>query len=485
MRVGGDLTGGKQDGTTQAITDGSIEYGGECLSVPQVTRLDYPPELQCGTIFVQQGGASLTQTPLDAAPFNALLDDLKVRSEYWYKLKPNGKYVTRAGGPDQNTLVLYAGDDECLQVFTLDRFALTEAFNIALDQSLVGKTLLINVSPFDENGEISTSEIKSTGQFFDPWGGNDRTFSSETKQSMLWNFYKATKVTLGGPVEGGGTEGGIQFPGSLLIPYGDLDMLWPGQDGRTIVGGNVFHNDTGSEFHNYEFDPPCPLPLPPCFPKPAACEADFPGPPPPICSSSPPTSSPTEAGCPATPPGPTPGSEYCPEALGVQVLSVLGTDISPNPDILFDLTPYPADNSIKFRVDNPFDKNLKVFVKYNEPSATAGYGWDYACNEEEVGPCGEVSELFEADCLHADGNPYTLLQLYFVDDSPPSIFGADLVDHIPECCHAGDVPADAVAQFSILVRCDCPGSSSGRRQLRSGSSSIEDILKVFEEASAL
>jgi hypothetical protein len=39
-------------------------------------------------------------------------------------------------------------------------------------------------------------------------------------------------------------------------------MSVPGHSGRVIVNGDVIQNNQGSEFHNYEFDPPCDLPLP-------------------------------------------------------------------------------------------------------------------------------------------------------------------------------------------------------------------------------
>ena len=93
-------------------------------------------------------------------------------------------------------------------------------------------------------------------------GTSGFSFTSETKAAMLWNFGRAATVTLGAS-----NGGGAQFPGSILIPHGDLRMLLPGQDGRTIVFGDVHHNAWGSEFHNYEFDPPC-----------AVCRQDLPSP---------------------------------------------------------------------------------------------------------------------------------------------------------------------------------------------------------------
>jgi len=173
---------------------------------------------------------------------------------------------------------MYAGDSQKVQVFTFDRFDLVDPWNIRLDPSLIGRTLLINVSPFDVNGNKGPVQITNIGGFYDPWGERDREFSPEILQAMLWNFYGATKVTLD-------PGAGIRFPGSILIPHGDLDMLWHGQSGWTIVRGNVFHNSPGSIFHNFEFDPPHPLPLPPNLTVVQECdpfippEGETPGPP--------------------------------------------------------------------------------------------------------------------------------------------------------------------------------------------------------------
>ena len=275
---------------------GSIEYGGNCISTPRNARQgSYPDALSCGSLFVASGGA-LTQTPMDKAPWQALFTDLQKKSKYWYSLKPNGVFTSAKAGPGGSTMIWFAGDDECLQVFHFDRFDLVDQWTIKLDASLIGKTILINVSPFDKQGNKGPVQIQNIGSFVDPWGGSNLSFNSLTKQSMLWNFYGATKVTLG-------PGGGIQFPGSVLVPHGDLDMLWPGQDGRTIVFGNCLHNSAGSEFHNYEFDPPCPLPLPPDIDVPDECHTP--------CPSSTPTTVPVGP--------PTTSNKYC-IGNGIQVL---------------------------------------------------------------------------------------------------------------------------------------------------------------------
>jgi choice-of-anchor A domain-containing protein len=99
--------------------------------------------------------------------------------------------------------------------------------------TLEGKTILINVaSTWNSDTDKREVHIDNWGNIFDTCGGYDMMFKSNTKTRILWNFYDAEVVTLG-------SGAGAQFPGSILIPEGDLLFFWPGQDGRTIVGGLV------------------------------------------------------------------------------------------------------------------------------------------------------------------------------------------------------------------------------------------------------
>ena len=143
--------------------------------------------------------------------------------------------------------------------------------DVEFDSSLTGKTILINVAS-TLNSATGKKEvtIDNWGKVFDTAGNSNKDILSSFKATLVWNFYDADKVYLGG-----GT-GGPQFPGSLVIPHGDLDFRWPGADGRVIVGGDVWHEGEGSEFHNYELDPPCPLPLPPTVSVPPECGEECP-----------------------------------------------------------------------------------------------------------------------------------------------------------------------------------------------------------------
>jgi len=461
MRVGGNIQGGKTDGETWGMKEGHIEYGGSCTSNPTNKRggSSYPDELACGSMFLPHG-STMTQKVLDRAPWETMFADLQVKSEYWYSLKPNGVFISSRGGPNENTMVLYAGDDdECLQVFTLDRFDLVDPWSIQLDSSLINKTILINISPYGIDGKKGEVQIQNIGAIYDPWGGHDQTFSAVTKQSILWNFYGATKVTLG-------PGGGIQFPGSILIPHGDLDMLWPGQDGRTIVKGNVFHNAYGSEFHNYEFDPPCPLPLPSTLFLPQECTTPQPIAPPtpvPVGVPTPVPVTPPTGGCPYG----MPGSNACPQdvvSLTTRI-TTFPTDVSSPITILSQ-----RGNNVTFNISNPFHSGLQgMYYEFTTASMP-----DQQClAKTQIPVCGSPITL-TAGCTagqfpdHSLAHGYTMINIWFVD---PMMFHHDEGNEIPPCCHPTDHDKGTKAvMFSYKVYCDtkCPSEQNSTRMLLRG-----------------
>ena len=124
------------------------------------------------------------------------------------------------------------------------------------DSSLEGKTIIINMKA-DSDGNVL---IQKVGNFHDPRNENSSSsdFDTNFTASILWNFYDAKTVTLGTGMDFG------QFQGTILVPNGHLTVKVPGTNGRLIVGGDVTQDYHGGEFHSYEFDPVCPLPLPDC-----------------------------------------------------------------------------------------------------------------------------------------------------------------------------------------------------------------------------
>jgi hypothetical protein len=165
------------------------------------------------------------------------------------------------------------------------------------------------------------------------------------------------------------------------------------------------------------------------------------------------------------------GSKYCPTNYGVVAEHVEGTSSSPGDvDILWDISGHTnadGSSSVQFKVQNPFPATTDLFVRYDHPTGEGGL--EQACEKHVLEPCGgTVAVPITAKCLNGGGNPFTLVQLYFVDTTDSladQIFGP--VD-VHECCHPGDIPATTVAHYSFLIPCSCPAGTPARRQLLRG-----------------
>jgi choice-of-anchor A domain-containing protein len=243
---------------------------------------------------------------LDLTGYTKALDELKIKSAYWADRPVNGVYTPYNQGPNGNTAVFKAGNNDCVQVFHLseDEFDdLPWGIHVQFDANLKDKTVLINYGSDNQKNV----KITNLANFFDPSGNGHWEFDSSFTASILWNFYDAEYVDLGG-----GSDGVGEFQGSILVPNGSLMMQFPGQSGRTIVGLDITQNRGGSEFHSYPFNPPkCNLPLPPCGsetvpPTPSPTKAPTPSP------TRHPTPSPTKAPTPSPTRNPTPSPTKAP-----------------------------------------------------------------------------------------------------------------------------------------------------------------------------
>lgn len=178
---------------------------------------------------------------------------------------------------------------------------------------------------------------------------------------------------------------------------------------------------------------------------------------------------------------PSKGSEYCPMSTGVVRVNLNGaTKEDDDVDIIYGITPTDG-SSIKFKVDNKFLTRMNLYVQYKKPSVSRTGGWSQDCDDEVVPGCGSMATEIEADCLYADGDPYTLIQVYFLDPtaSSPAIFGPAKVD---ECCKnvPANTPEKAVAQYSFILRCECPTPTNLRR-LEQKSINVEKIQSMFQQ----
>jgi choice-of-anchor A domain-containing protein len=351
-------------------------------------------------------GRRISRDPnIDTQSYLDMFDELAIKSEYWSTLEPNGIIYPAAQksyqNPEGNRLIFAAGDDRCLQVFHADRFDLygLNGINVEFDPSLAGKTILINVaSTYNSKSGKKEVLLDNWGKMYDTSGKeqNDRDFQSSTKASILWNFYDADVVTMG-------PGGGVQFPGSILIPNGDLYFYWPGHGGRLIVGGDVWHDRYGSEFHNYEFDPPV-CGLPECRP-------------------------------PTTPP--------CPE--DVIRISLIGD--KEYPEIPIRIVKQNV-GTVTFEVVNTFNEKVdRIYTQYHTPPVGSS-----TCVETTWVGKDEVA-VYTAHCLKS--NSITIVQVWVSDGSFNPKKDIAVVD---ECCHPTPYDTNGKVQYTFQIRCvsECP-----------------------------
>jgi hypothetical protein len=111
------------------------------------------------------------------------------------------------------------------------------------------KTVIFNVASGD-NGR--STALANVAQMFAPDGGEGK-LPTLTLQLTFCGTSMDFTASAG-------------FIGSVLVstPNTKLTIGYPGHSGRMIVNDDVVHEKGRSEFHNYEFYPVCPLPLPEC-----------------------------------------------------------------------------------------------------------------------------------------------------------------------------------------------------------------------------
>jgi len=208
-----------------------------------------------GQLEMNEKGTIYENVNIDLLTYTNMFDDLYYKSQYWSSLPQNGEW-THVNTYDPFTFQANTADD--LQVFHIDTSQLQFPYGVEIkfDASLQKKTILINVKS-DDNG---VAKLTNLANFFDGIGGNNHDFDPQTTAHIIWNFYDATEVHLGG-----GGSGNGEFIGTVLIPTPNSNTFFtfPGHSGRFIANGNVIQNKAGSEFHNYAFQPVTSLPNPP------------------------------------------------------------------------------------------------------------------------------------------------------------------------------------------------------------------------------
>jgi len=441
MTVGGNIEMKGNDSTVRVMPGGDVSIGG---TLQKTGSQDF---------LTQSGGQIFENQSVDTQKYDDMFADIRVKSGYWYTLQNNGIVVPPLQHQNRNVLTLKAGDDSCLQVFHMDHFDMDwgQVIDVKIDPSLDEKTILINVASMEANGRREVT-IPRWGDFIDSSGKGGHDFSSRTASSMLWNFYDADLVTLGGD------GGGPQFPGSIVIPNGDLDFFWPGSNGRVVVLGDVRQESQGSEFHNYEFDPPCPLPISPDWEVPESCQPDVREDETVVPDEEPePTASPTGSPCLDLTDA---YSTSCPLGASVAVpIATRGTLLPDGAEIFYGIEFVDDGAEVRFNVANPFSGNADIYVETHESVGIRG-AYDHACEAQlEVSPCvTEISEATFASACREDlnGKMFTTVSVNivtkdsFLDATPAGL-------SVPECCgYEQEDDSDKIAKYTYHIFCECP-----------------------------
>jgi len=114
---------------------------------------------------------------------------------------------------------------------------------------------------------------------------------------------------------------------------------------------------------------------------------------------------------------------------------------------------------ISFKLDNPFDFDVGMFVQYpNRPTGSSHGALETNCVGDPVeSACNPASLPIKAGCYSAGVHiPYTLIQVYFISDNP--IFGGGGLNvNQYECCPIPAADDDKpIVQYTFRIECGCP-----------------------------
>jgi hypothetical protein len=143
----------------------------------------------------------------------------------------------------------------------------------------------------------------------------------------------------------------------------------------------------------------------------------------------------------------------------------------PDPtDLIYDISHAGTIDAplVTFKVDNPFDFDVDMYVQYHEKKGSKG-AFDPACHKDMQKPdCPSSAYTVTAACLTpAEHTPYftpfTIVSVYFV--STESIFYNGATDaKIYECCNQDENTLhNPVIEYTFEIKCECPMDSRNLR----------------------
>jgi len=154
----------------------------------------------------------------------------------------------------------------------------------------------------------------------------------------------------------------------------------------------------------------------------------------------------------------------CPscETEVVKLLSSTGTAPLPKEDIFYDIKMDAGGDTtgrtLKFKVQNPYDTNADIYVKYGK--SVFGHAFmDPKCDPFLSVPsdCNDDAVELEVACHDYEGvAPFALVQVYFAS---PSLEGS--FTDIDQCCLTGDevTKGKGSVMYSFEIQCACPDNN--------------------------
>jgi hypothetical protein len=159
-------------------------------------------------------------------------------------------------------------------------------------------------------------------------------------------------------------------------------------------------------------------------------------------------------------------SSYC-EGNGVIFLEAIGEGPPEGVDIIWDIKQGDTGSTptIKFKVDNPFDSDADIYVRYHQKESEQGAESDQCAAEMNVPGCNPSASEIEAVCMSPSGTSlsFSIVSIYFVtNDVDVGIGGAE----VDQCCHEAEATkavSTPVVEYTYEIRCICPITSRNLR----------------------
>jgi len=141
-----------------------------------------------------------------------------------------------------------------------------------------------------------------------------------------------------------------------------------------------------------------------------------------------------------------------------------------------------GDMTVSFKVDNPFDFAVDMYVQHHVFAQESVNGaLDAACNKKLAEPaCNENADTITAACIEHGGDPFSLVSIFFVSNNS-EITGEDSDAEPYECCHQEESTKGSdygIVEYTFKVLCACPSEVRRGRRLRESKTDLE----AWEEA---